>query len=142
MKLRILFPSPGTYKVGYFERNRNENIANIDNSVETPFYIESIFLIDPVLGLNNSPILTVPPIDMGAVGQKFIHNPGAYDPEGDSLAYVLTIPRQNSNSNVLNYKSPDDSEFSSSNELGTGTPIFSINPVTGDLVWDAPFKTR
>ncbi len=132
------FPSPGNYSVGYFERNRNENIANMDVSGQTPFYIESTFRVDPVLGCNSSPVLTISPIDMGAIGQKFIHNPGAFDPEGDSLAYKLTIPRQNEGQNVVNYRSLETSEFSTSDELGNTPPTFAIDPITGDLTWDAP----
>ncbi|MEM6299377.1 MAG: gliding motility-associated C-terminal domain-containing protein, partial [Bacteroidota bacterium] len=83
------FPGPGEYPVGVIIRNRNAGINNVPGSVNVPFYIESTFLITPFLGLNSSPILLIPPIDQAARGKIFIHNPGAYDPDGDSLAYVF-----------------------------------------------------
>ena len=71
--------------VSYFEQNRNDGILNMDNSIDTPFFIETEILIDPFFGLNNTPVLLIPPIDNGAVGIKYIHNPGAFDTDGDSL---------------------------------------------------------
>ncbi len=135
------FSSPGTYTVSYFERNRNDGVINMFNSGDTPFYIASTFRINPIFGLNSSPILLIPPIDEARVGQRFIHNPGAFDPEGDSLSYRLTINRkgpetQNDNGLVVNYRFPD--ELSIQREDGTAPPEFSIDPITGDLVWDAP----
>jgi len=40
-------------------------------------------------GYDNSPILMIPPIDNACVNEPFYHNPGAYDPDGDSLSYKL-----------------------------------------------------
>ncbi|MDA0193839.1 MAG: gliding motility-associated C-terminal domain-containing protein [Bacteroidetes bacterium] len=138
------FPGPGIYKIKYREENRNEGILNMFNSVETPFYVEAEIVIDPFFGLNNSPILLVPPIDEGAVGSQFIHNPGAFDPDGDSLAYCLTIPRQSTDSTVFAYSDPNAPQFygdySKGNETEDGPPTFSINDLTGDLTWNAPGK--
>ncbi|GIR72975.1 MAG: hypothetical protein CM15mP75_4870 [Flammeovirgaceae bacterium] len=83
------FQAPGRYVVSYFEQNRNDEIVNMDNSVDTPFFIETEILIDPFFGLNNTPVLLIPPIDNGVVGIRYIHNPGAFDPDGDSLSYEL-----------------------------------------------------
>ena len=67
------FQAPGRYVVNYFEQNRNDGILNMDNSIDTPFFIETEILIDPFFGLNNTPVLLIPPIDNGAVGIKYIH---------------------------------------------------------------------
>ena len=91
------FRSPGLfYTISYREANRNDGIINIENgnSVSTPFYIETTLLIDPILGQNDTPELLVPPIDMGAVGSRFEHNPGAYDNDEDSIAYRMTVPKK------------------------------------------------
>ena len=88
------FQAPGRYVVSYFEQNRNDEIVNMDNSVDTPFFIETEILIDPFFGLNNTPVLLIPPIDNGVLGIRYIHNPGAFDPDGDSLSYELVIPMQ------------------------------------------------
>ena len=75
------------------------------------------------------------------MGQKFCHNPAAFDADGDSLAYRLSVPKTASNSSgcvgrdIPVYQDP--TRFSTASEAG-GTPTFSINPITGELCWDAP----
>ena len=136
------FQGPGTYVVRYDERNRNDGVLNMSNSVDTPFYIETQITIDPFLGLNNTPVFLVPPVDRGCVGVAFFHNPGAYDPDGDSLSYHITIPKQSFERDVNNYLDPNDpsfyENFLSGNEEQNGLPTFSINSLTGNLEWDAP----
>jgi len=136
----------GRYLISYLEPNRNAGILNMFNSVETRFYIESQINIDPFLGCDNSPLLLVPPIDKACTGAAWYHNPGAYDPDGDSLSYELTIPKKEKDLVVNNYRDPDVREFydriglvyGESNENGDGPPSFEIDPVTGTLLWDAP----
>lgn len=120
------YPSPGTYLVGMLDQNRNVGIANIPNSVNIPFYIESIIKIAPGIGPNSSPELLNPPIDEGCVGEIFEHNPGAYDVDGDSLSYKLVSSLEGHNTPIPGYTMP-----SASNS-------FAIDAVTGDLVWDEP----
>jgi len=116
------------------------------NSVETPFYIETVINIDPFLGCDNSPRLLVPPIDKGCTGAAWYHNPGAYDPDGDSLSYELTIPKQAPGVDVNDYRDPNVREFydrvglnyGTANEDKNGPPTFRINSVTGTLIWDSP----
>lgn len=129
------------YLVSYEEDFRNNGILNMSNSVGTSFYVETLIVIDSFFGLNNTPVLTVPPIDFAAVGALFIHNPGAYDPDGDSLSYRLTTPKQRRNENVNNYRVLNDPSFYTNFSTGSedgNPPTLSINPVTGDLIWDAP----
>lgn len=135
------FPAVGNYKVSYFERNRNPGVRNMDISSETPFFIQSEFMINPVLGLNSSPFLLIPPVIKGAVGQKFVHNAGAYDVDGDSLSYRLTVCLQGEDTPVQNYRYPDDpnEEWSKETEDCEVPPVFYIDEYTGDLVWNAPF---
>ena len=66
----------GVYTLSYLEANRNAGVLNMNNSVETTFYIETQIIIDPFLGCNNTPILLIPPIDEGCMGATFFHNPG------------------------------------------------------------------
>lgn len=133
------FAGPGEFKVGVGIRNRNPNVLNIPNSINTPFYIESTFLISPFLGLNSAPILTYPILDFGASRQIFIHNPGAFDPEGDSLSYELTVCKRDVGRNVEGYSFPE-TLFGATNQAGTGPATLKIDPLTGDLIWDAPLQ--
>ena len=132
------FQGPGTYTIRFQEFNRNDRTLNMDNSVDTPFYVETQITIDPFIGVNNSPVLTIPPVDNGAINVRYIHNPGAYDPDGDSLAYELGVPFQAFQRRVNNYRDPNVPEFSTKQESGQTPALFSINEITGDLIWDAP----
>lgn len=140
------YSSYGTYVISYLEPNRNGGILNIFNSVETRFYIETALVLDPLLGCNNSPKLLVPPIDKACTGAAWYHNPGAYDPDGDSLSFEMTIPKKEKGQVVGNYRQPDNKEFydrigldyATANETGDGAPTFSIDQVTGTLTWNAP----
>lgn len=132
------FQGPGEYTIRFKEFNRNDNTLNMDNSIDTPFYVETMIRIDPFLGINNSPVLTIPPVDNGGVNIRYIHNPGAYDPDGDSLAYSMDIPKQDFQKVVNNYRSPASAEFSFNREDGGTPPFLTLDPRTGDLIWDAP----
>ncbi len=127
------FPSRGTYTVSMQDPNRVGNIINVPNSINVPFYIESkITLLDPRFqGYNNSAVLLQPPIDIGCIHQPFIHNPNAYDPDGDSLAYELIPPFIAPGTPVEGYSYPDEIFPGPNNKI-------SLDPVTGTFVWDSP----
>lgn len=120
------YPGPGFYKMSVEDPNRNAGVVNIPGSVNVPFYIETQLVLQPQLGFNNSPILLEPPIDNGALNQIFIHNPNAYDPDGDSLSYELIICKGFSGANIPGYIYPPAANS------------FSLNATTGDLIWDYP----
>lgn len=119
------YPGPGTYSITMEDPNRNAGICNIPTSVNASFYIVSTIVINPFLPPNSSPILLNPPIDDACVGQCFEHNPGAYDVEGDSLYYTLTVCYANG-SPIFGYSFPP------------GMSSSSIDHNTGDLVWCVP----
>lgn len=121
------YPSAGVYVLFFEDPNRNSGVRNIPNSVNVPFYVQSELFISPALGGNSSPVLTNPPIDNGCQNRLFEHNPGAYDPDGDSLAYSM-VPCRTSNGAPL----------SSTYDPTLVTDSIKIDPVTGDLYWDLP----
>ncbi|MDT8392640.1 MAG: gliding motility-associated C-terminal domain-containing protein [Bacteroidales bacterium] len=123
---RHTYSSPGTYKISVEDPNRNFGVMNIPNSVNVPLYIESILTINPLLGMNNSPVLLNPPIDNGCAFQIYNHNPGAYDIDGDSLAYSLIACRGTDGLVIPGYTLP------------LATDSITINPVTGDVIWAVP----
>ena len=120
------YPSTGTYHVTFEDPNRNNGIVNIPNSVSIPFFLETILVINPFLGANSSPQLLNPPIDNGCTNTPYYHNPGAYDPDGDSLSYSLIACRGYEGEDIPGYALPAASNY------------ISINPQTGDLTWDSP----
>ena len=122
------FPGIGVYELVMQDPNRNSGIQNIPESVNIVFAIKTQLKISAILGNNNTPILLNKPLDKGAVGQVFIHNPGAYDPDGDSLAYKLTTCLGYNGVPINNYSLPQASHS------------ISINEYTGDFIWDSPMK--
>ena len=138
------FSGPGLYLVSYQEFSRNAGVLNIPNSVELQFYLESLIVIDPFLGDNTQPVFSFAPIEVASAGKAYLHNLGAYDPDGDSLSYELVTPKQSVAENVSDYSLPNDIEhyagldYSSANEAMNGPPTFAIDAITGDLIWDAP----
>ena len=140
MEFIFTFDAPGVYTVSYTEENRNDNILNINNgaSLGVAFHIETVLRIDPAFGVNGTPVLTTPPIDRACIGGRFIHNPGAFDPDGDSLAYKLVVPQQNRGETVDNYRALDDASLTNIKEDGSSPSVFSIDSITGNFVWDAP----
>lgn len=137
-----------TFKIHYQEPNRNGGVLNMENPLNTFFYIETLINLDLYLdqrgGCSNSPKLLAPPIDRACTGAAWSHNPGAYDPDGDSIAYEMVIPFRDEDLPVVNYKAPNDASFytnldyNNAQEDGSGTPTFNINRTTGTITWDAP----
>jgi gliding motility-associated-like protein len=120
------FPAPGTYTVSVEDPNRNYGVVNIPNSVNVPMYIETSLTINPFLGYNNSVQLLNPPIDQGCVGKKYIHNPGAYDIDGDSLSFHLVVCKGGGGFDIPGYSYPKTSD------------IFKMDSVNGNLIWETP----
>lgn len=119
-------PSASPYIISCEDPNRNGGIMNIPNSVNIPMFVYSELTISPYMVLDNSPVLLVPPVDNACVNQPFYHNPGAYDPDGDSLSYKLITCLGINGQPIPGYILPPPSNSC------------SINPVTGDLSWISP----
>jgi len=117
------YPSASTYVLSMEDPNRNAGILNIPNSVNVVFYIETTLTISPFFGSNSTPVLLNPPIDNACVNRRYIHNPGAYDPDGDSLSYELVTCMAEGGEPIFGYTIPNG---------------VSMNAVTGDLVWEFP----
>ena len=121
------YPGAGSYLIRTFDPNRNQGVHNIPNSVNLPFYIESQLIINTFTGANSSPLFSFPPIDRACLGVCFEHNPGAYDPDGDSLSFEITTSRGEDGNTVLGYFYPE-----------TGGGYYGINATTGLLRWCTP----
>ncbi|PIQ20776.1 MAG: hypothetical protein COW65_13095 [Cytophagales bacterium CG18_big_fil_WC_8_21_14_2_50_42_9] len=141
-----IYPAPGTYQITYAEVNRQTGVVNIANSAGQSFLLRTTITIDPFLGVNSTPQLPVPPIDYAACGQVFVHNPGAYDTDGDRLVYRLVTPLKDQFPDdasktlavpVDGYRELNDPSIcQGSANAGAGT--LTMDPNTGQLTWDAP----
>ena len=123
------FPGPGTYTIVVQDPNRNFGVVNIPNSVNVIFSVKTTIVINTGIGANNTPVLLNPPIDRAAKGQVFVHNPAAYDPDGDSISYKLTVCTEENGEPIPDYTLPLASDS------------LYIDAITGDLVWNTPVDT-
>lgn len=122
------YATDDTYKIGMFDRNRVNGILNINagNTVDLAFYVSSIVKVDLSIGNNQSPVLLNPPIDRGCNGFIYVHNPAAFDADGDSLVFKLIPPKIAPNENAPNYSHPAASDS------------FSLDSRTGRIYWSKP----
>lgn len=129
------YAGPFNYVISVLDPNRIDNIINIKfgDSVNIPFFLQdTIFFRDPqFFGYNSSPVLLQPPIDYGNVNYTFIHNPNAFDAEGDSLHFSLIPPKADLYTDVPVYQYPNQIQAGSDN-------LLTLNATTGELIWDSP----
>ena len=118
----------GVYRITMEDPNRNAMICNIPNSVNASFFLTTELVINPFFPTgNNSPTLLNPPLDDACLGECFEHNPGAYDIDGDSLAYSI-VPCYANGAPIPGYSLPPNFNLN------------SIDPLKGDIVWCTPNK--
>jgi len=115
------YAGASSFVVSYSEPNRNEGIVNMDLSVNTRFYIESGFTIDPVLGNYSSPVLNAWPIFEAVAGSVYNGTVSAYDPNDHTLSYYVTFPKRDTQHGTVNYRLPEG---------------FSVNRFNGLITWD------
>ena len=134
-RIRHTYPARGTYTISMTDPNRIGDILNVNRpfSINVEFHIQTTFTLpNPQFqGCNDTPIFLQPPIDVACTGKVFTHNPNAIDFDGDSLAYFPIVPLAGLNLEVPNYQFPDMIRPGPENNI-------TLDPVTGDIVWDAP----
>jgi gliding motility-associated-like protein len=128
-KITHTYPGPGVYRIVVQDPNRNAGVKNIPNSVNVVFSISTILTVNPAMGRNSTPVLLNPPYDKAAFHYLFIHNPAAYDPDGDSLSYKLTVCTRDDGKPIENYTLPP------------ATHSIRVDSISGDLIWDTPADT-
>ncbi|MCC3160248.1 hypothetical protein LJ737_23630, partial [Hymenobacter sp. 15J16-1T3B] len=155
------YNAPGLYVVSHIGELRATGIRNVPSSQDRSFYIHTQVNINPIIGVNHSPVLNAPAVDRAAAGQVFLHNPGASDKDQDSLVFRLrvcqyeprsvasivgpggdntprpvdipgyTFPNVASGGMQVPYTGPPVGDTSSSS-------ILVMNDSTGQIVWNAP----
>jgi gliding motility-associated-like protein len=117
------------YILYMFDPNRNANIINITgDSSQQPFaLVDTLKTFNiPGLTVNSTPTLLNPPIDEACLHRPFIHNPNAFDSNGDSLSYDLSIIYGQFAQPIPGY-------------IPATSYSISINHVTGDFYWPDPY---
>ena len=136
-KIEHTFSGNGNYIISYVEDFRNVGIINMSNSGSVSFYVETLIRLDPFFGCNDTPVFLIPPVDKAAVGVIFFHNPGAFDINGDSIAYRMTIPQSRTGVNVPNFRSPEVASGGLDSQQEFPATL-TLDKILGDLIWDAP----
>lgn len=113
---------PGGYNIAIRDPNRIAGINNIPNSVNVPFYLQTNIYVDPTIGCNSTPVLSTIPLDKACLGHCYYHNPGASDPDGDSLSYSIGPCLDTTGLPIAGYSM---------------IPA-TIDALTGDLSWCSP----
>ena len=111
---------------GYSLCCRNAAITNINTPGASTFYIYAT-LNNQITPCNNSPTFSNKPVPFVCNGQQYCFNHGAYDVDGDSLAYQLITPYQTASTTVI-YNAP----YNAYQPLNS-VPAVSFNPFTGDI---------
>lgn len=124
------YGGPGVYELTVEDPNRNEGVLNMVGSVDTPFAIRSLLIIDPIAGHNNSVQLLNPATENACLNQEWIHNPAAYDEDGDLLVYTLVPCRGFNGDPIPTYVYPD--------AVSLQDDTFTIDSETGTVTWDSP----
>ncbi len=120
------FPGPGVYDVHFHDQNRSAGVANIPNSVNAGVCITARILIDPLLSPNSSPRFNIPQFVTSWVWSTLLHDPGATEADGDSVAYEMVVPLNTNCEPVLGYVPPP------------GLVLSFVDPETGVFQWNTP----
>ena len=161
-----IYPTTGQYTVSFVGENRNTTVRNMANPNSQNFYVATMIYLNPLYRGNHGAVLRAPAVDRGGIGQPFLHNPAAYDADGDSLAFRLAPSRQVPGATVTTllgppcvgtgtnrpdkvtatctgYHFPNDPAVTVLPPVksdGTPPAIFEIDVHTGQLTWDAPVE--
>lgn len=121
----------GVYILQFDDQNRNGGVINVPNSISQSFCVQTKLVISPVAGNNCSVRFLNPPIQDACFLQPWIHNPAAFDPDGDSLSYEPVVCLGLNCQPIAGYQFP--------NAFPTGgNNTYAIDPTTGTITWLNP----
>ncbi len=127
----------GQYTLSMTDPNRNAGILNLNhpNSDMVPFHIQTEFMLNALSGdeTNQSPVILEPPIIRAFVDLPYVYTPNAFDLDGDSIVYQITIPQQDINLQVPNYDTP-----CAIIGIPPDQSLCYLNHKKGLFYWDAP----
>ena len=108
---------------------RNNAITSLQNPGNQNLYLRTEMNRQAV-ACNNSPQFGTSPTPYYCIGQQINYNPGAFDADGDSLAYDLIQPRTTNNATI-----PFAANYSLTQPIrnGGGAGAVQVNPITGTL---------
>ena len=120
------FTGPSTFTIYVSYPVRSTNVNNIPLSLITDIYAEAEVVVNPFLGNIHSPVFIEPPQLNVCQASDVTLNLVAFDVDGDQLKYSIIPCRGEDAVAIAAYTYPSTSS------------TFSIDPVSGILLWDSP----
>lgn len=128
--------NPALYTLTLIDPNRDAGINNIPGSSSVAFaLIDTMYSYAGIIGVgtNCTPTITNPPIQNACAGSPWCYNPGAIDPENDSLDYTITRSFMDDPNNKPQGVIPIGNESFPSG--------LTVDRRTGTLCWNSPSTT-
>ena len=127
--------NPAIYTLTLIDPNRDAGINNLGgaSSSNVAFaLIDTLYSYAGIIGVgtNCTPTITNPPIQNACAGSPWCYNPGAVDPENDSLDFAITRSFMEDDNNKPQGVVPIGFE--------TFPSGLSVNKQTGTLCWNSP----
>ncbi len=125
------YAGPGTFVLSFDDQNRNAGVVNVPQSVSQSFCVKTQLVISAFAGNNCSVRFLKEPIQDACLNRPWIHNPVAYDLDGDSLSFEPVVCLGLGCAPITGYQYP--------NQVAGGTSAtYTINPVDGTIRWLNP----
>lgn len=119
----ITFPASGNYHIYWESCCRNVAIINLfPNGGAYGFYLQNDLYAD---SSNSSPVFLNIPITVAQLNVPFSYNPLPYDSDGDSIAWVLDLPLDNTGLPITAYALPPSDTLAP----------FTLDPLTGEITF-------
>jgi hypothetical protein len=118
------YPGSGSYLLSYIEPNRDAGILNMQESVNTRFYVETFITLHP-LRLYRTPDPIMPLSYHSPFLNELSYAMGCVDSTGSQVRYAFATPKKNRETSVLSYRLPEN---------------IWINPYSGLITWDTKFN--
>ncbi|MEM7107184.1 MAG: hypothetical protein AAF519_03075 [Bacteroidota bacterium] len=113
------FQTDGLIELSYTEPNRNENIINIESSVNVTFSLKTTFFLNTDNMDISAPKLLFDPVLEANLGVDFFQSLSAFDDNDYKLRYDLVTPMANVSQSVPGYYVPAGVELNPLNGLFT-----------------------
>lgn len=124
--LEHTFDVPGLHQAWFYLSARPAGVLNIPNSIGQTACIRATIVVSPGLGPNSSIRFGNRQSVTAWSWNTLVHDPGAFDPDGDSLSFELVAPLGSGCSSIMGYVFP------------TGAVLAWLDPASGVFHWNHP----